>query len=125
MQVKIQIENTEKLVNAQIIGSELWVHYNGKTFTTPVGNGTKSRKKGPQASSDRILAPMPGKITKLFVKEGDTVKAGQAVLVMEAMKMEYTLKAEIEGTIEKVQCSVGEQSTLGNLLVKIKPQTAG
>lgn len=125
MQVKVKIENTDQLVNAQIIGGELWVHYNGKTFTTPVGGGLKSRKKGLKASSDTILAPMPGKITKLFVKEGDVVKAGQAVLVMEAMKMEYTLKAEVEGTIEKIQCSVGEQSALGNLLVKIKPQTAG
>lgn len=125
MQLKINIDKADKIINAQIIGNELWVHYNGRTFVTPAGTGTKSRKKGLTASSDTILSPMPGKITKILIQEGDTVKPGQAVLVMEAMKMEYTLKAEVEGTIEKLNCSLGEQATLGSLLVKIKPQVAG
>ncbi|MNU08488.1 2-oxoglutarate carboxylase large subunit [compost metagenome] len=64
---------------------------------------------------------MPGKVTKLLLGVGSAVQAGQAVLVMEAMKMEYTLKSEIAGTIETIECAAGDQVVLGKTLVKIKP----
>jgi biotin carboxyl carrier protein len=64
---------------------------------------------------------MPGKVTKILLTPGSAVEVGQAVLVMEAMKMEYTLKAEIAGEVESVNCAVGEQVALGKALVKIKP----
>ena len=89
------------------------------------GSGRKSRKnKKAVGSSDKIAAPMPGKITKILLPEGSLVAAGQAVLVMEAMKMEYTLKSDIAGVIESVSCAVGDQVALGKALVKIKADEA-
>lgn len=108
-------------VPAQIIKGTLWVHLNGRTVSVDANPGRKSRKKGAGGSSDTVVAPMPGKVTKILVSPGGVVDAGQAVLVMEAMKMEYTLKAEVAGSIETVNCSVGEQVALGKNLVKIKP----
>lgn len=105
---------------AQIIKGVLWVHYQGRTFSQDANPGRKARKKSAAASSDQVKAPMPGKVTKLMVQVGETVKKGQALLVMEAMKMEYTLKAEMDGTIESLTCTVGEQVVLGKLLAKIK-----
>lgn len=105
---------------AQIINGILWLHYGDRTFTVDTNAGRKARKKTGKASSDLVTAPMPGKITKLMVKAGDVVTAGQPVLVMEAMKMEYTLKTEVSGSIDKVACAVGEQVVLGKQLVKIK-----
>jgi biotin carboxyl carrier protein len=64
---------------------------------------------------------MPGKVTKILLPIDAAVTAGQAVLVMEAMKMEYTLKAEVAGTIETIDCLAGDQVVLGKTLVKIKP----
>jgi 3-methylcrotonyl-CoA carboxylase alpha subunit len=61
--------------------------------------GTDGGDKG----SDKILAPMSGKIVKLLVAVGDKVDNGQPLIVMEAMKMEHTLKAAIAGTVETIR----------------------
>lgn len=122
MEVKVRIDGIDHRAQAQLIKGTLWVHYNGRTFTTETGSGQKSRKKaGVAGSSDQVVAPMPGKVTKILANAGTVVKAGQAILVMEAMKMEYTLKAEIAGEIDSIHCTVGEQVALGKSLVRIKP----
>ena len=125
MDVKILIDGADHKAQAQVLKDTLWVHYNGRVFTMDAGSGRKSRKnKKAVGSSDKIAAPMPGKITKILLPEGSLVAAGQAVLVMEAMKMEYTLKSDIAGVIESVSCAVGDQVALGKALVKIKADEA-
>jgi biotin carboxyl carrier protein len=122
MEVKVRINGVDHKAQAQLLAGTLWVHANGRTFTMDAGTGRKSRKKaGAGGSSDTVMSPMPGKVTKILVQAGAEVKAGQAVLVMEAMKMEYTLKSDIAGTVENISCTVGEQVALGKALVKIKP----
>jgi acetyl/propionyl-CoA carboxylase alpha subunit len=121
MEIKVKVNGIDHRAEAQMIQGTLWVHHNGRTFASEQATGRKSRKRaGAGGSSDQIAAPMPGKITKILLKNGDHVKIGQAVLVMEAMKMEYTLKSEIEGNIEAIECAVGEQVVLGKMLVKMK-----
>lgn len=122
MEMKIRVDGVDHKVQAQLLKGTLWVHLNGRTFTIDTASGKKGRKKaGAGGSSDQITAPMPGKVTKIIVSPGASIQAGQSVLVMEAMKMEYTLKADIAGTIDSVNCAVGEQVALGKSLVKIKP----
>lgn len=120
MEVSVKIKGVEHKVQAELIGTELWVHHAGRTFNVDTQSGRKSRKKAAGGNSNQILAPMPGKITKLLLNPETVVQAGQAVLVMEAMKMEYTLKSDIEGVIESIHCEVGDQVTLGKVLVKLK-----
>ncbi|HVK61301.1 MAG TPA: biotin/lipoyl-containing protein [Bdellovibrionales bacterium] len=99
----------------------LWAHVNGETFT--VETARKSRKGGKSsgagAKPGEVVAPMPGKVIKLLVKPGMKVENHQVVLVMEAMKMEYTLKAACDGVVTDVFCDAGQQVTLGQLLVKL------
>lgn len=122
MDLKMRIDGTDHKVHAQLIQGTLWVHFNGRVFTMDASTGQKSRKKaGASGSSDQVIAPMPGKVTKILVTPAGAVERGQAVLVMEAMKMEYTLKAEISGSIESIHCAIGEQVALGKSLVRIKP----
>jgi biotin carboxyl carrier protein len=122
METVVRIQGIDHRVHAELIKGTLWVHHNGRTYTMDASSGQKSRRKsGAAGSSDQIVAPMPGKVTKILVQEGNVVSQGQAVLVMEAMKMEYTLKADIDGEIEVIHCSAGEQVALGKALVKIKP----
>lgn len=105
---------------AQIIKGQLWIHFEGRTFTYENPAQKKFGKKGAgKAKSGEILAPMPGKVTKLLKAAGDKVETGDVVLVMEAMKMEYTLKADVSGKIETLSCKPGDQVPLGKLLVKI------
>ncbi|KAI6218248.1 hypothetical protein M3Y95_01170000 [Aphelenchoides besseyi] len=63
-------------------------------------------------------SPMPGVIDKVFVNVGDIVKAGQALVVMIAMKMEYVLKAPFDCKIESVSCAAGKNVNKGTVLVK-------
>jgi biotin carboxyl carrier protein len=100
----------------------LWVHMKGQTFTVEVpkrAGRRGGRSSGANANPGEISAPMPGKIIKLMVKESDKVAAQQVLLVMEAMKMEYTLKAQSDGTVSEVKCVAGDQVSLGQLLVKL------
>jgi acetyl/propionyl-CoA carboxylase alpha subunit len=121
MEIKIRHHGADIKAEAQLIKDTLWVHYNGRTFAVDAQPaGRKRNKSGGGASSDKILAPMPGKVTKILVNSSQEISKGQAVLVMEAMKMEYTLKAEIAGKIGQIECQVGDQVVLGKLLVKIE-----
>ncbi len=59
------------------------------------------------------------RVTWLLIAEGDTVEAGQALLVMEAMKMETELLANISGTIKALHVSKGDRVTPGETLIEI------
>ncbi|MFT5508513.1 MAG: 3-methylcrotonyl-CoA carboxylase alpha subunit [Hyphomicrobiaceae bacterium] len=71
------------------------------------------------ADADRILAPMPGLIKIINVAAGDTVSKGDPVMVMEAMKMEYTLSAPRDGTIGELQAGTGDQVEEGAVLLEM------
>ncbi len=71
------------------------------------------------AGDGAIRSPMPGKVTGLSVKKGETVKKGQALLVLEAMKMEHALTAPFDGTVDEVAVALGAQVTEGAVLIKL------
>jgi biotin carboxyl carrier protein len=64
-------------------------------------------------------APMPGKIVQVCVAEGEAVEKGQALVVLEAMKMEQTLRAPHAGTVTELRVSVGEQVDVGQSLLTL------
>jgi 3-methylcrotonyl-CoA carboxylase alpha subunit len=68
----------------------------------------------------RLTAPMPGKVVSFAVKAGDTVKAGQPLAVMEAMKMEHTIAAPHDGTVAELLYAPGDQVTEGAELLKLQ-----
>jgi 3-methylcrotonyl-CoA carboxylase alpha subunit len=67
----------------------------------------------------RLTAPMPGKVVSFAVKAGDKVKAGQALAVMEAMKMEHTIAAPQDGTVAELMYAPGDQVAEGAELLKL------
>jgi 3-methylcrotonyl-CoA carboxylase alpha subunit len=71
-----------------------------------------------------LTAPMPGRIIAVLVKAGDTVARGAPLVVMEAMKMEHTVTAPVAGTVERVECAVGEQVKEGVELLTFEPAPA-
>ena len=64
-----------------------------------------------------FMAPMPGKVVKVLVKDGEAVKSGQTLLVLEAMKMEQTTRAPADGVVKQVLVREGDQVTAGQILV--------
>ena len=72
----------------------------------------------PQGAST-ITAPMPGTILKINVSVGDTVKKGQVLLILEAMKMENEITAPADGTVASVNVSKGTPVSAGDVMVSI------
>ena len=71
--------------------------------------------------SGSLVAPMPGKVIELRVAAGDTVKAGQTLVVLEAMKMEHPMTAPEDGIVVEVRVAVDEQVSNGTLLLVVEP----
>jgi glutaconyl-CoA/methylmalonyl-CoA decarboxylase subunit gamma len=85
-----------------------------------VGSGPQPERLKPQGSAGNVKSPLPGIIQSLQVKEGDVVKAGQPVAILEAMKMENEVVATTDGTIEKVHVAPGQNVLEGALIVTIR-----
>jgi biotin carboxyl carrier protein len=64
----------------------------------------------------QVLAPMPGKVVRLLVKVGDTVEAGQGLLVVEAMKMQNEIRSPKTGTVERLLAKEGQPVNAGETL---------
>ena len=114
------------------------VEVDGKRFTVKlwmpeapvVSGGAKKRSAKPRPGaagghggahgSGTIAAPMQGTIVKVMVAEGDTVETGEAVLVLEAMKMENHINAETSGTVKEIRVTEGDTVGTGDVLVVIE-----
>uniref|UniRef100_UPI0030D82C57 sodium-extruding oxaloacetate decarboxylase subunit alpha n=2 Tax=Pseudomonas sp. EA_105y_Pfl2_R69 TaxID=3088683 RepID=UPI0030D82C57 len=81
--------------------------------------GTGGKRKQASAPGD-VSTSMPGNIVDVLVKVGDAVKAGQAVLISEAMKMETEVQAPIAGTVKAVHVAKGDRVNPGDVLVEIE-----
>jgi 3-methylcrotonyl-CoA carboxylase alpha subunit len=73
------------------------------------------------AEGGRLTAPMPGKVVSFLAKAGDTVTRGQALAVMEAMKMEHTITAPRDGVVAELLYGVGDQVAEGGELLRLAP----
>ena len=76
------------------------------------------------AVAGNIIAPLPGTIKQVLVKEGQKVKKDDTVITMEAMKMENSITAEADGTVVKVCANVGASVNQGDVLVEFAPLSA-
>ena len=72
-----------------------------------------------QADTGRLTAPMPGKLLSFAVKAGDVVRQGQPLAVMDAMKMEHTISAPANGTVQDLLYAPGDQVAEGAELLRL------
>ena len=75
--------------------------------------------KGAAGAGTPVKAPLPGVVTKVLVAAGQSVKKGDTVLVLEAMKMENNIAAECDGTVTGICCAAGDSVMEGDTLVTI------
>lgn len=78
------------------------------------------KKTVSQGIGEKVKAPMPGTILKVNVKNGDIVKKGDVLFVLEAMKMENEIKSTIEGNVVSVGVAQGDSVNTGDMLVEIE-----
>ncbi|WP_146881355.1 biotin carboxylase N-terminal domain-containing protein [Corynebacterium nuruki] len=88
----------------------------GTWTVTPLGLGQDAAAAGP--GEDDILSPMPGTVVAVRVADGDTVTAGQPLVVLEAMKMEHSLTAAHDGTV-RLSCTAGDKVGAGTVLATV------
>lgn len=68
-----------------------------------------------------LKSEIPGKVVSISVKEGDTVKAGQTVLILESMKMENEIKSNKDGNVSKIHVAAGQTISEGVMMMEIGP----
>jgi 3-methylcrotonyl-CoA carboxylase alpha subunit len=74
--------------------------------------------------SGRLVSPLPGSVIQVLVGSGETVAKGQALMIIEAMKMEHTISAPKRGTVRQIYFSKGEQVAEGAQLLEFEPEEA-
>ena len=87
-----------------------------KISAAPTGVVQQSK---PAAAGSKVTTPLPGTILDVFVAVGDKVKAGQTVVLLEAMKMENNIETDVEGTVTEVRVRKGDSVLEGDTMVVI------
>ncbi|HUR41206.1 MAG TPA: biotin/lipoyl-containing protein [Verrucomicrobiae bacterium] len=103
-------------------GDDVFVHYEGETYQLTYEHPLdRLAHAAAGAAEDFIRAPMPGSLVVVHAKAGDTVAKGQALLVMESMKMETTLSAARDGVVAEVYFAPGQTFERDALLLSLEP----
>ncbi len=106
---------------SEILGTKTWVCINGWNFK--IDNiGTKRLKSRKQITGENgeFSAPMPGQILKIFVTINQKVEEGDPLFVVEAMKIEHTLKAPYKGIVMNLDFKDGDTVSKNDVILKIK-----
>jgi 3-methylcrotonyl-CoA carboxylase alpha subunit len=103
---------------------ELTLFSSGSTWQVKLDDPL-ARAEEQAGGSGRIVAPMPGAVVAVLVEEGQTVERNQPLMLIEAMKMEHTLRAPSAGKVIKLRVAKGDQVTEGVELVTVEAEDAG
>lgn len=99
-------------------GAERHVVMHGQSHTLVVADPFEDAAAGGLGGT--LTAPMPGRVTAVHVAAGDSVKMGQALIALEAMKMEHTISAPVKGVVEEIRYAVGDQVVEGETLLVLQ-----
>jgi biotin carboxyl carrier protein len=128
---KYHILQNNSSYKAEVLNSD----FNNKTYSVLVNNNTYEVKiannldqliskmgfsQGTNKQINKIKAPMPGLILDVMVKEGQTVQEDDALLILEAMKMENVIVSQREGTIKTISVKKGDAVDKNNLLIEFE-----
>lgn len=90
-----------------------------QTAAPAVTQAPKAPAAGGAGEGEEVTAPMPGSMFNILVKEGQAVKKGDVVAVLEAMKMENEIVAPVDGQIVSINVDKGQNVNLGDVILKI------
>ncbi len=121
--LSIRIGNQAYEVKCERVAGEMYLWVGSARFAAEVrdprslcGRARAVEDHGPK----KLTAPMPGKIVRMLVSQGDEVEAGSGVLVVEAMKMQNEIKSPKKGTIQKILVSEGAAVNAGDVLAIVE-----
>ncbi|KOF17336.1 acetyl-CoA carboxylase [Ensifer adhaerens] len=120
------IDNQPMSVKVELTGTAIRLRWRGIDVIARVRSPRVAElaklmpKKLPPDTSKMLLCPMPGVITSVSVKPGDTVEAGQSLAIVEAMKMENILRAEKRSTVKRVAVAAGASLAVDELIMEFE-----
>jgi 3-methylcrotonyl-CoA carboxylase alpha subunit len=116
----LSLDGSRSHIVAVVEGHELYVRTRNGRFdlhwVDPFGGDDEE-----QVGEDRIVAPLPGTVVALLAEEGAALEKGAAILTLEVMKMEQTLRAPFAGVLKRLKCKVGDIVQEGVELAEIEP----
>ena len=132
--IEAVIKDETVFICTEMIQGQIWFHFKGSIFVIPhIGqitdkpdsltlkkNSSVFKIKHSGINEKKILAPMPGQIVKILTVTGQKVLKNQTLLILSAMKMEYTLKAPYHGEVSGVKVKEGDKVTVDQELITIK-----
>jgi len=118
--IDLTLDGVKSRIVAVIEGHELYLRTRNGRFdlhwVDPFGGETEDH-----VGEDKIVAPLPGTVVALLAKEGEMLEKGAAILTLEVMKMEQTLRAPFAGVLKAIKCKVGDIVGEGVELAEIEP----
>ena len=119
----LTLDGVKSYIFAVLEGHELYLRTRNGRFdlhwVDPFGGDTEE-----QVGEDKIVAPLPGTVVALLAEEGATLEKGAAILTLEVMKMEQTLRTPYAGVLKKIKCKVGDIVGEGVELAEVEPAVA-
>ncbi|MDB5563897.1 MAG: Carbamoyl-phosphate synthase chain, ATP-binding protein [Tardiphaga sp.] len=116
----LTLDGSRSRIVAVIEGHELYLRTRNGRFdihwVDPFGGDDEE-----QVGEDKIMAPLPGTVVALLAEEGATLEKGAAILTLEVMKMEQTLRAPFAGVLKSIKCKVGDIVQEGVELAEVEP----
>jgi 3-methylcrotonyl-CoA carboxylase alpha subunit len=122
---RVEVDGRNELVYVAGPLCDRWLFWNGRVyrgdFAEPLASARVQRgRASARHAPSGLVAPMPATVIKVLVAPGQTVKKGETVIVLEAMKMELPLKAPADGTVRAVRCREGELVQEDVVLVELE-----
>lgn len=121
--LSLRIGNSAYEVKSERLANDLHLWVGSTPFTVEVRD-PRSLRGRTRAADDRgpkkITAPMPGKVVRLLVREGDKIELGAGAAVVEAMKMQNEIKSPKKGTVQKVLVAEGAAVNAGDVLAIVE-----
>ncbi|MET3862024.1 propionyl-CoA carboxylase alpha chain [Dietzia sp. 2505] len=119
------VRHTFSVARYEVVGSDTVVEVDSPLGPVSLIEPPRYSDPGAEVAAGSLLAPMPGAVIRVAVSVGDTVTAGQPLLWMEAMKMEHTISAAVDGIVTELPVEVGTQVETGTILAVVaEPDSA-
>jgi 3-methylcrotonyl-CoA carboxylase alpha subunit len=116
---RVEIDGRSEVVYIAGPAEDRWAFWNGRVFRgqsdQPQPTAAATRRDAHQA----LTAPMPATVLKVLVEAGATVKKGETLIILEAMKMELPLRSAADATVRAVHCREGELVQPQTVLVEL------
>jgi biotin carboxyl carrier protein len=118
---EIMVDDQKYLAFGISANKQQYVQVNGETYAFAANDlMDEAKNKDGSGGAKTIYAPMPGKVIKVLIAPGQAVKVDDRLMIIESMKMETEVIAEIEGTVERCPFREGDQFSQGDVLVALK-----